>query len=257
MKADVLQQFFSLEGRVGIITGASSGIGRGVAHLLADAGAKIYNLSLTPTISDGANFELNKNVIDVQVDVTDLAQVKEIIDKIASKEGLDFLVNNAGITKRVRAECVDIEWWEKIHKINVDSVFFLSKFCYPYLKQSKHIGRIVSISSMAAHLGFEEVVPYCSTKSAVTGITRGLAVEWANENILVNSVAPGWIETNMTKVVADPNRLAKILGRMPLHSYGNPRNDVGAMIWFLVSDASSYLTGQDFAVDGGALCYGF
>lgn len=257
MKADVLEHFFSLDGRVGIVTGASSGIGLGIAHLLADAGAKVYNFSRRPTQAEGVDFPLNPNVIDRAVDVTDAEQVKRAVEEIGGRDGIDFLINNAGITKRVRAEDVDREWWEKIHRTNVESVFFMARQCYPFLKKSEHVGRIVNISSMAAHLGFAEVAPYCSTKSAVTGITRGLAVEWAGDNILVNSVAPGWIRTHMTQVVADPERLAKIVGRMPLHRYGHPRNDVGTMIWFLVSDAARYITGQDFAVDGGALSFGF
>lgn len=257
MNADVLKQFFSLEGRIGIVTGASSGIGRGIAHLLADAGAKIYNMSRKPTRREGVDYALNENVEDIPADVSDLDRLKEIVKDIAGRDGLDFLINNAGITKRIRAEEVDREWWERIHKINVDAVFFMSQFCYPYLKESGHIGRIVNISSMAAHLGFAEVAPYCSTKSAVTGITRGLAVEWAGDNIRINSVAPGWIQTSMTQVVADPQRLEKIVGRMPLHRYGHPRTEVGTMVWFLVADASAYITGQDFAVDGGALSFGF
>ena len=257
MKTDILEQFFSLEGRVGIVTGASSGIGRGIAHLLADAGAKVYNFSRRPTQGNGVDFPLNPNVIDRSVDVTDAVQVEMAVKEIGCREGIDFLINNAGITKRVRAEDVDQEWWEKIQQTNVESVFFMAKQCYPFLKKSRYVGRVVNISSMAAHLGFSEVTPYCVTKSAVTGITRGLAVEWANDNILVNSVAPGWIKTNMTQVVADPERLAKIIGRMPLHRYGHPRNDVATMILFLVSNASTYITGQDFAVDGGALSFGF
>lgn len=257
MKLEVLQQFFSLEGRVGIITGASSGIGRGIAHLLADAGAKIYNFSRRPTRTEGLDFDLNPNVEDIEIDITDSDRVKLLIDQIASANGLDFLVNNAGITKRVRAEDVGHDWWQAIHKLNVDAPFFLAQHSFPYLSKSQHIGRVINISSMAAHLGFSEVTPYCSTKAAVTGITRGLAIEWANRNVLVNSVAPGWIQTNMTQTVADPERLAKIINRMPLHRYGHPRKEVGAMVWFLVSDASSYITGQDFAVDGGALSYGF
>ena len=257
MNTEVLKQFFSLEGRVGIVTGASAGIGRGVAHLLADAGAKVYNLSRNPTRRDGADYQLNGNVEDVSADVSDLDGLARIVADVAGRDGLDFLINNAGITRRVRAEDVDREWWERIHKVNVDAVFFMSQFCYPYLKKTEHIGRIVNISSMAAHLGFAEVSPYCSTKAAVTGITRGLAVEWAEDNIRVNSVAPGWIRTNMTQTVADPERLQKIVGRMPLHRYGHPRMELGPMVWFLVADASAYITGQDFAVDGGALSFGF
>lgn len=257
MKQSVLQEFFSLEGRVGIVTGASSGIGRGIAHLLADAGATIYNFSRRPTRTEGLDFNLNPNVIDVSIDITDFDKLQQLVDQIGAKQGLDFLINNAGMTKRVPAELVDQEWWRTIHKLNVDAPFFLAQQCFPYLSKSQHIGRVINISSMAAHLGFSEVTPYCSTKSAISGITRGLAVEWAGRNVLVNSVAPGWIQTNMTQVVADPERLAKIINRMPLHRYGHPRKEVGAMVWFLVSDAAAYITGQDFAVDGGALHYGF
>lgn len=257
MKQNVLEQFFSLTGRVGIVTGASSGIGRGIAHLLADAGAKVYNFSRHPTRTEGLDFELNANVEDVSIDITDLKKLKDTVDQIAAVHGLDFLINNAGITKRVLTEDVDEAWWRAIHKLNADVPFFLAQYCFPYLKESPYVGRVVNISSMAAHLGFDEVVPYCSTKSAVAGITRGLAVEWASSNVLVNSVAPGWIKTNMTNTVADTDRLAKIISRMPLHRYGHPRQDIGAMIWFLISDAACYITGQDIAVDGGALSYGF
>ena len=179
------------------------------------------------------------------------------ITSVATARGIDFVVNNAGITKRVKAEAVTQDWWNSINKLNVDAPFVLSQYCYPYLRNSGTIGRIVNIASMAAHLGFSEVTPYCSTKAAILGITRGLAVEWAKDNITVNSVSPGWINTNMTQTVADPERLAKIINRMPLHRYGHPRNDIGAMVWFLVSDAACYITGQDFAADGGALSYGF
>jgi NAD(P)-dependent dehydrogenase (short-subunit alcohol dehydrogenase family) len=257
MNTAILKQTFSLEGRVGIVTGASSGIGRGIAHLLAAAGAKIYNFSRRPTSTENLDFILNPNVEDVQIDLTDLDRLQRTVNEVCAADGLDFLINNAGITKRVRAEDVDQAWWSAIHKTNVDVPFFLAQNCYPYLTRSKHVGRVVNISSMAAHLGFAEVTPYCSTKAAITGITRGLAVEWAGNNVLVNSVAPGWIQTNMTQTVADPERLSKIIGRMPLHRYGHPQADVGPMVWFLVSDAARYITGQDFAVDGGALSYGF
>lgn len=257
MKQDVLNQFFSLDGRVGIVTGASSGIGRAIAHLLADAGATVFNFSRRATQTEGLDFELNPRVIDRAVDITDSPSIEQAVNSIGDAEGIDFLVNCAGITRRVRAENVDEDWWSAIHRTNVDAAFFMAKQCHPYLKRSSTAGRVVNISSMAAHLGFSEVTPYCSTKAAVVGITRGLAVEWAADNILVNAVAPGWIRTDMTKVVADPERLAKIIGRMPLHRYGHPRNDIATMVWFLVSNAACYVTGQEFAVDGGALSFGF
>nr|WP_279233155.1 SDR family NAD(P)-dependent oxidoreductase [Marinisporobacter balticus] len=118
------------------------------------------------------------------VDITDRENVKKVVTEIGEKKGLDFLINNAGTTKRWRAEDLSEEYWDKIHRLDLDAVFYMSQYAYPYLKKSKHVGRIVNISSMAAHLGFEEVVPYCSTKAGVTGITRGLAIEWVNDNIL-------------------------------------------------------------------------
>lgn len=245
-----LEELFSLEGHVGIVTGASSGIGLGIANLLVSAGAKVYDVSI-----DGSHEE--ESLISIKGDITDFSRMDEIVAEIIAKEGkLDFLINNAGITKRMRAEEVDQDFWNKINQINVDAVFYLSQICYPYLKESKHVGRIVSIASMASYMGFSEVVPYCATKSAVRGITRGLATEWAQDNILVNSVSPGWFPSRMNQQVMDEDRKVKILSKIALDRFGDVK-DIGAMILFLISNAAVYITGQDFAVDGGALSFGF
>lgn len=134
---------------------------------------------------------------------------------------MDFLINNAGITKKCRAEKFPMEDFGHIMEVNVTSLFALSQICYPYLKNSPYKGRIINISSIAAHLGFSEVVPYCTSKSAVCSLTRGLAVEWANDNICVNSIAPGWFPSEMNKQVMTPERKAAILARMPVHAFGN------------------------------------
>jgi len=252
---DTLIELFSLEERVGIVTGGSKGIGLAISSLLADAGAKVYAVNRTGKVEDKSCFA-NKNIIHVSLDITNKDKAKELITEIGNKEGLDFLVNNAGITYKGKAEKFDLGRWDFIHKVNVDAVFYLSQFAHSYLKESRFIGRIVNISSMAAHLGFSEVVPYCSTKAAVMGITRGLAVEWVNDNILVNSVAPGWFPSKMTQQVMDEERKKKILNRMPLHRFGETK-DIGAMVLFLLSNGAKYITGQDFAVDGGALAYGY
>jgi NAD(P)-dependent dehydrogenase (short-subunit alcohol dehydrogenase family) len=109
---------------------------------------------------------------------------------------------------------------------------------------------------MAAHLGFNGVVPYCVSKSAVLGLMRGLAVEWADDGILVNSIAPGWFPSEMSQKVLDAERRKKILARMPLHRFGKPE-ELAAVVVFLLSPAASYITGHDLAVDGGALAFGF
>ena len=248
-------ELFDLKGRTGIITGASSGIGLGTANVLAEAGAKIYALSRTGGLKDPAEY-CRENIIHVKADVCDRAQMEEKVKEIGEKDGIDFLINNAGVTVKCRAENFKMEDFDRIQAVNVRAVFQLSCLCYPYLKKSPHMGRIINISSMSAHLGFSEVVPYCTSKGAVLAMTRGLAVEWANDNVMVNSIAPGWFPSEMNKQVMDAERKQKILSRMPVHKFGDTR-DIGAMALFLVSDGAKYITGQDYAVDGGALAFGY
>lgn len=196
-----------LEGRTGIVTGGSSGIGYAIANTLAQAGAKVYAISRSGAVKSGMAPSA-EGVIHVRGDVTDGARMAEIIREIGEKEGLDFLVNDAGITQKHRAEVFPMETFEQILSVNVTSVFRLCQLCYPYLSKSAHKGRIVNISSMAAHLGFSEVVPYCTSKAAVCGMTRGLPVEWANDNMCVNSIAPGWFPSEMNRQVMTPERKA-------------------------------------------------
>ena len=192
----------------------------------------------------------------IKADVCDREQMEKKVKEIGEKDGIDFLINNAGVTVKCRAENFKMEDFDRIQAVNVRAVFQLSCLCYPYLKKSPHMGRIINISSMSAHLGFSEVVPYCTSKGAVLAMTRGLAIEWANDNVTVNSIAPGWFPSEMNKQVMDAERKQKILSRMPVHKFGDTR-DIGAMALFLVSDGAKYITGQDYAVDGGALAFGY
>lgn len=244
-----------LEGRTGIVTGASSGIGYAIANVLAESGARVYAVSRTGDVKEGLA-PSSSGVIHVRGNVTCYEEMKNCVASITAQSGLDFIINNAGITKKAKAEVFPMDDFEQIMDVNVTSLFALCQICYPYLKESPFKGRIINISSMAAHLGFSEVVPYCVSKSAVCGLTRGLAVEWAGDNICVNSIAPGWFPSEMSRQVMTPERQAAILARMPVHAFGDPR-DLGATARFLLSDSARYITGQDFPVDGGALAYGY
>lgn len=247
----------SLSGKVGIVTGGSSGIGFQIANVLAENGAIVYNISRTgaPKAGVGASAP---GVRHVKGDIGDDEAMQTLISQIAADHGgcIDFLVNNAGASYKCRAEDFPMDQYDHIMDVNVKYVFRMSQLCYPYLKKSADRGRIINITSMSAHLGFSLVIPYCTSKGAVLALTRGLAVEWAQDNICVNSIAPGWFRSKMTEAIVDPEREQKILNRMPLHAYGDTR-DLGAMACFLCGPGASYITGQDFAVDGGALAYGY
>ena len=246
-----------LQGCAGIVTGGSSGIGFQIANVLAEAGAKVYVISRTGCPKEGMG-ESAENIVHLKGDIGEKAEMEKMVADLAARhEGrLDFLVNNAGVSHKCRAEHFPMEQFDRIMDVNVKCLFQMSVLCYPYLKQSPNKGRIINITSMSAHLGFSEVVPYCASKGAVLAMTRGLAVEWAADNITVNSIAPGWFRSKMNEQVVDAAREEKILGRMPLHCYGDT-HDLGAMAAFLCGSGAAYITGQDFAVDGGALAFGY
>lgn len=173
-----------LNGRVGIITGGSSGIGLQIANVLAESGAKVYVISRTGCPKDGEP-ACHDNVIHLKGDIGDTTLMKNIVGKIADEHSghIDFLVNNAGVSYKCRAESFPMEKFENIINVNVKYVFQMSVICYPYLKKSSCKGRIINITSMSAHLGFCEVVPYCTSKGAVLSMTRALSVEWGDGRV--------------------------------------------------------------------------
>lgn len=246
-----------LEGRAGIVTGGSSGIGLAIANVLAEAGATVYIISRTGKTKEGFG-ESIPGTINIQGDISDFSSMEQLCKKLAERHDghLDFLVNNAGATYKCLAQDFPMEEFERVLNVNVTCVFRMCQICYPYLKASPHKGRIINISSMSAHLGFSQVVPYSTSKAAVCGMTRGLAVEWAGDNICVNSIAPGWFRSKMLDDIMDDERGAKILARMPMHALGDTA-DLGAMAKLLIGPNGSYITGQDYALDGGALAYGY
>lgn len=241
-------ELFSLRGRVGIVTGGSRGLGLGIARLLAELGATVHVVSR----SGGAG---EPRITHHRLDVTDGRAVQRWIGGFAEK-GLDFLVNNAGVTTRSSFAKSTDEDWRRIFEVNVLAGARLARLAYPYLLKSKHGASVVFITSMAAHLGFSEVASYCASKAGVLGTMRSLAVEWAGDGIRVNSVAPGWFPSSMTAQVVDPVRKQKILSRMPMHRFG-AAGELAPAVAFLLCSASSYITGHDLAVDGGALSYGY
>lgn len=247
----------NLKNHVGIVTGGSSGIGLQIANSLAQNGATVYIISRTGTVKEGYGSS-QPGTIHIQGDISDKAAMSAIISEIAgaNENHIDFLINNAGATYKCPAQDVPEEEFDRVLNTNVKYAFLMSQLLYPYLKESNYKGRIINISSMSAHLGFSLVVPYCTSKAAILGLTRGLAIEWANENICVNSIAPGWFHSKMLDDIMDDHRRQQILNRIPVHDFGDAQ-DIGGLAAFLLGAHGSYITGQDFAVDGGALAYGY
>lgn len=249
----MLEELYSLRGCTGIVTGGSGGLGLAIARVLAGCGARVHAVSRTGRPKRGGP---SPGVEHHRLDVTDDAAAGDLIRRLGARESLDFLVNNAGATVRAPFVAGREADWRSLLELNVLAAARLARHAHPHLRRSRRPGRLVFVTSMAAHLGFSEVAIYGASKAAVLGLMRALAVEWADDGILVNSVAPGWFPSAMTRQVMDPARRAKILARMPLHRFGRPA-ELAAAVAFLVSPAATYITGHDLAVDGGALAFGY
>ena len=249
-----IQSLFSLEGKNAVVTGANTGLGQGVSVGLAAAGANVYGVARRSCEETAAKIKENGGEFtEVIVDLSAEDAISQILAKTESAGRIDILVNNAGIIRRNDAADVTEEDWDAVINLNERMVFFLSQaFAKTWIADGKG-GKIINIASMLSYQGGIRVPAYTASKSAVLGMTRALANEWAKHNINVNAIAPGYMATNNTAQLRDDeNRSAEILGRIPAGRWGTPEDMAGAAI-FLASEASSYMNGFTIAVDGGWL----
>ncbi len=252
----ILEQF-SLKGKVALVTGASQGLGQGMAVGLAEAGADIAGLDRTPDCNETcAQVEaLGRRFINLECDLLDAsvsdlgAQVARVVAELGR---LDILVNNAGIIRRAPAIDYTEQDWDDVLHINLRAVFFLSQAAARAMREGGG-GRIINIASMLSFQGGILVPSYTAAKSAVAGVTRALANEWASLGINVNAIAPGYMATaNTAPLRADPARSQSILDRIPAGRWGTPDDLKGAVV-FLASDAAAYVNGAILPVDGAWL----
>ena len=246
---------FDLKGRVALVTGGNGGIGLGMARGLAEAGADVViaGRNVAKSQAAAANLKaLGVRTAVVEVDVADETSVKAMIEQTLQHMGrLDVLINNAGIAIRKRPEQYKMSEWREVLSINLDGAFYCSHAAYPALKASGH-GKIINIGSMMSIFGAAFAAPYASSKGGLVQLTKALATAWAVDNIQVNAVLPGWIDTELTvKAREQVDGLhANVLRRTPAGRWGEPGDFAGIAV-FLASRASDFVTGTAIPVDGG------
>lgn len=248
---------FDLTGKVALITGASYGIGFAIATAMANNGATIVFNDIKQELVDKGLAAYKEAGIDAHgyvCDVTNEDAVKALVKQVTEEVGhINILVNNAGIIKRCDAIDVTPENWDAVDFLNEKMVFFLSQAVAKQWVADKKGGKIINIASMLSFQGGIRVPAYTSSKSAVMGMTKALANEWAKYGINVNAIAPGYMATNNTNQLRqDEDRSEEILARIPAGRWGTPA-DVGGAAIFLASDAAAYVNGYTLAVDGGWL----
>jgi NAD(P)-dependent dehydrogenase (short-subunit alcohol dehydrogenase family) len=241
---------FDLTGKVCIITGAGRGIGRGMAEALGRHGAFLVLVGRTRvTLEDAAAAIGDRSMVQV-VDVSREAEVLALRDAVLSRCGhIDVLVNNAGVNPIFQGvERTSLEEWQHIIDVNLTGVFLCCKHLGGAMGEG---GSVINVSSVAGHGGLPRSVPYCASKGGVEMLTKALALDWAKRGVRVNTLAPGWVDTDLTHGLLEHDVHGKrLLDRTPLGRFATPRDMTGGVV-FLASNASAFMTGASLVIDGG------
>jgi len=246
-----------LKGKIGIVTGAGSGIGRACAIALANEGARVALCGRRKDRIEEVGREIGDRAFAVAADVSRTSELHHLLDQTVSRfGGLNFLVNNAGILTVGNAEQITEEQWDHLFNVNVRSVWLLSRGALPHMRKAGG-GSIINIASTLGVVGARNRAAYCSSKGAVILLTKSMAVDHGHENIRVNAICPSFVETELTAAllaqVADPASVRRErTASHPIGRLGRPE-DVAGLAVYLASDESSWTTGAALPVDGGYL----
>ncbi len=246
---------FNLTGRVALVTGGNGGLGKGMALGLAGAGATIVVAARNGQDNARAALEIRSlgvAALPVETDVTVEEDVRSTVQLVVETFGrLDILVNNAGTAMRKKPQDYTLEEWDQIMHVNLRSAFLCSREVYPHMKDHGG-GKIINIGSMTSIFGSDWAASYSASKGGLVQLSRSLALAWAEDNIQVNSILPGWFRTDLTDAIPqrDPERYRHISERIPAGRWGNPL-DLRGVVVFLAGSASDYVTGAAIPVDGG------
>jgi 2-deoxy-D-gluconate 3-dehydrogenase len=246
---------FDLKGRAALVTGGNGGIGLGMAQGLAQAGAAIAIAGRDQSKNSAALAQLRDlgvKAVALKADLRDEKSCRAMVEQAAEKLGrLDILVNNAGINIRKAPQDYTLEEWHEVMDTNLTSAFVASQAAYAHLKRAGR-GKIVNIGSMMSIFGGGYLSPYGASKGAIVQLTRSLASAWARDNIQVNAILPGWIDTALTRRAREELKGLdeRVLSRTPAGRWGEPADLAGIAV-FLCSTASDFVTGTAIPVDGG------
>lgn len=249
---------FDLSGKCAVVVGGTSGIGKAISLGLAAAGADVVASSRTQDLVDSMADALEssgRRTLRVLSDVTARSSLQELHDVVRDSFGrIDILVNSAGITKRVPTLDCPETLWQGIMNVNLNGTLRACQIFGKSMLEQKQ-GRIINIASLSTFLAFRDVAAYGASKAAVGALTRSLAIEWAQQGVCVNAIAPGIFPTDLNRELLDSPRGQELLLRTPMNRFGRVEELVGAAV-FLASDESAYTTGQIVTVDGGYLASG-
>jgi 3-oxoacyl-[acyl-carrier protein] reductase len=238
-----------LSGRTALVTGSTRGIGRAIAEALAGAGARVAVVGRDAGRAEEVASAIGRDAAGFACDVTDSASVTALVENVEKAFGqIDILVNNAGLTRDNILFRLKDEDWDTVLDANLRGAFVAIRAASRGMMKRRW-GRIINIASVVGIIGNKGQSNYAASKAGLIGLTKSVAKELASRNILINAVAPGFIETDMTAAMTAEAR-ATLSGQIPLERLGNP-NDIAAIVAFLASDLASYITGQVLVVDGG------
>jgi len=242
----------NFQGKTAIVTGAARGIGLAIARRLAESGATVIMVDLLEQALQEAAASLAQTPGTVHtfvLNVTDEQAVEKLFDQVLAKTGrVDILINNAGITRDGLLVAMSTDDWDAVLNVNLKGTFLMTKYACRIMMRQRS-GRIVNIASVSGLMGNPGQANYSASKAGVVGFTKTVAREMAGRNICCNAVAPGFIDTEMTRVLPDKAK-ERALSLIPLGRMGTV-DDVAAAVCFLASDQAAYITGQVLAVDGG------